>query len=694
MSTGTPASFNCANIEKIPNELKEMPRWLLWDINKKPIYANGKPRATNTVLDNKADADQLVTFDQIIIVFKTKNFGRYHGVGLALGGFNAETVLQGYELDDISKNGFDDLARQICSFENYVELSPGGFGIHVLGVGRPFATLGSNGSGIEAYAKSRYFTVSGNALVGGAETNLGCLASFVEQHLAPLHTSQKKAHSSPQQSPTPHHASPPQITLDPKIVTELRSALNQLSADDYHQWINIGQSLRELGDTGLELWRTWSQTSDKYDPTVCTKKWHSFHPSEISYQTVFHTAQTNGWVNPNSKVNQYNLSPVKSDDYLITQTMAEIDIAVTDWIWPQWIAKGAVTMLAGESAIGKSTIMNDIEARIMTGKPWPGLENKRPIKKVLVLSSEDDPARTIKPKLIAAGVGEDQMNNMIIINGTMRQKNRLTFSIGDDLPLIRNELDKAIASGVKIDLIEINPVTAYLTRHDLKKVDCNDNGQIRSILEPLSDLAQEYNIAIICISHFTKDKSKSLTERILNSVAFNAVGRISLAIIATPDKGEKCGALLQLKTNISESIKGGYCFKMKKKIVGSRKNEDGLDVNISTIYPEWTEIDLTISEESEQAKNSKFGHQGHEKKFRDDISDTRKANLFKQFLVSYFKKLPDGEYEITSEVKKAAVAYGVTNEFWKYHSSKYLEHKKEYNKNSCKPNFNIHDVIQ
>ena len=85
--------------------------------------------------------------------------------------------------------------------------------------------------------------------------------------------------------------------VDPKQVSDLREALAMIPADDYHQWVNFGNALCELGQAGFSLWDEWSQKSDKYDAQAATRKWRSFKPGAIQIESIFHTAMQGGWVN-------------------------------------------------------------------------------------------------------------------------------------------------------------------------------------------------------------------------------------------------------------------------------------------------------------------------------------------------------------------------------------------------------------
>jgi len=74
-------------------------------------------------------------------------------------------------------------------------------------------------------------------------------------------------------------------------LTQIEAALNDLSperANTYSTWVEIGMSLVELGDVGLDLWRKWSQRSDKYRQGECEYKWSTFRPfTGVTLSTLF-----------------------------------------------------------------------------------------------------------------------------------------------------------------------------------------------------------------------------------------------------------------------------------------------------------------------------------------------------------------------------------------------------------------------
>lgn len=94
--------------------------------------------------------------------------------------------------------------------------------------------------------------------------------------------------------------------MDPESLAEKQAraitALNALHkdrADSYEKWLEVGMSLYELGQVGLELWDNWSKQSPKYEPGACNKKWLTFTPalqdaSKISFASLIYWAQEDG----------------------------------------------------------------------------------------------------------------------------------------------------------------------------------------------------------------------------------------------------------------------------------------------------------------------------------------------------------------------------------------------------------------
>jgi len=330
-------------------------RWLVWNQDKKPFYANGTPR--NGTLDSEADRAALSSFDEAAAAVANSG-GRFAGIGFALGQDEAGGFWQGIDLDKIPDNQLASLAN--CA-PGYVEFSPSGKGIHALGYGRHFATLGSNGSGIEAYAGGRYFTVTGNTI---RDVPVTCIADFVSTQLAERHS----------RTSVERRSDGGTVQVDAKVITELRSALMHMRSDDRDLWVSMGHALKELGDTGRGLWMEWSSTSDKFDPKDAAKKWDSFNPQHTAYQAVFKEAQRQGWTNPNSNGARVPAAkPIDSKRRFALLTDNDLQqLPPQQWLVKHIIPDSGVGVIYGDSGTYKSFLTLDLLAHIGNGECWFG----------------------------------------------------------------------------------------------------------------------------------------------------------------------------------------------------------------------------------------------------------------------------------------------------------------------------------
>ncbi|MGZ8910687.1 MAG: DUF3987 domain-containing protein [Methylococcaceae bacterium] len=287
-SAGQEGQFS--NYADLPDEMQNAKRWLVWKYEpnpeptkkprKVPYYANGSRRTG--ALDRHQDMSSLATFNDALFALQS---GQYSGLGFALGPDGTGNYWQGIDLDNLPDH--PELAHIAEDLPGYTEQSPSGKGMHAIGYGRAFASMGSNGTGIEAYSSGRYFTVTAE---GSGIHPPVCLAGFVEQRLRPLH-GRKSDQSSAHESETVEQ-------VPPDVVRDLRSALFFMRADDRELWQRMGHALKTLSNVGRGLWLEWSSTSEKYEPAEDAKTWETFKPTRTGYKAVFAEAQRQGWVNP------------------------------------------------------------------------------------------------------------------------------------------------------------------------------------------------------------------------------------------------------------------------------------------------------------------------------------------------------------------------------------------------------------
>jgi hypothetical protein len=81
---------------------------------------------------------------------------------------------------------------------------------------------------------------------------------------------------------------------------------------------------------------------------------------------------------------------------------ADVEPESVEWLWPNRIALGKVTLLAGDPGLGKSLATLAITAAISRGASWPDApHDPQPAGAVVLLNAEDDIADTIRPRLDA-----------------------------------------------------------------------------------------------------------------------------------------------------------------------------------------------------------------------------------------------------------------------------------------------------
>jgi len=234
----------------------------------------------------------------------------------------------------------------------------------------------------------------------------------------------------------------------------------------------------------------------------------------------------------------------------IIVNLADVEPRPVEWLWPNRIPLGKLTMVVGYPGLGKSTLALDIVARVTRGIPWPDLPNE-PISAgaVILLSAEDDLADTIRPRLDAAGAEPRQIHILKAVRD-VSNKERL-FSLERDIEI----LERAIKSVPNCRLVVIDPITAYLGN-----IDSHKNTDVRSVLAPLADLASRHNVAIICVGHLNKREGVRAIHRVTGSTGFVEAAR-AVWLVAEDSQNPDMRLMVRMKGNLAKDI-GGLAFRL------------------------------------------------------------------------------------------------------------------------------------
>ena len=224
------------------------------------------------------------------------------------------------------------------------------------------------------------------------------------------------------------------------------------------------------------------------------------------------------------------------------------------WLWQDRFALGKVTLLVGDPGLGKSFVTLDMAARVTTGRDWPdgapGVSGS-----VVLLSAEDGPADTIRPRMESLGGFADRVDLVQMVKRG-NSKNEQPFSLELDLPALAEALSKQWCP----KLVVIDPVSAYLGGTDSHK-----NSDIRELMAPLSNLAERFHVAVVLVTHCNKTTSGPALYRSMGSIGFVALARTAWLVASDPnDHAGERRLLLLLKNNLS-SQKTGLAFSIEGK---------------------------------------------------------------------------------------------------------------------------------
>ena len=228
---------------------------------------------------------------------------------------------------------------------------------------------------------------------------------------------------------------------------------------------------------------------------------------------------------------------------------SEIQERPMGWLWDQYLPLGKLTLLAGAGGTGKSTIAFNLAGTITSAGAWPDGTQCTVAGNVLIWSSEDDPADTIKPRLMAAGADERRYG---VIAGTVDEHGlRCPFDAARDMDNLR----EAVSRIGGISLLIIDPIVTAVTG-DMHKA--ND---VRRSLQAIVDFAAETNCAVLGITHFAKGTAgKNSAERVIGSQAFAALAR--MVLVAAKEEESNRRVFTRAKSNNSADT-GGFSYSIE-----------------------------------------------------------------------------------------------------------------------------------
>ena len=269
-------------LANIPLELRKVPRWVMWSFvevgdgdNKRwakmPLQTSGR----------SASSTNPATWTDFLAVEQAYNTNKFDGIGFV---FSHDDDLVGVDLDDCYDDqtgafinaAMQQLAEQISG---YMEVSPSGTGVKIFTRSNPFASHADHAIGFEAYANSRFFTVTGHHISGTIPQEVQDLTGVIPER-AIRHTGDAFG----------DYTAP----LDDWTITRVEEEiLSKLDPEcGYAEWLKVGAILHHQfgGDVeACEAWDRWSSTGASYTSTgdySCENKWRTFKGSGATLRSL------------------------------------------------------------------------------------------------------------------------------------------------------------------------------------------------------------------------------------------------------------------------------------------------------------------------------------------------------------------------------------------------------------------------
>jgi hypothetical protein len=370
-----------------------------------------------------------------------------------------------------------------------------------------------------------------------------------------------------------------QLDPPPKVRTLRLDLPNE--GDDFEQWIEARK-----GVTPGELRREFERLAEG-----------------LPFETVPPPAPPTVGVNGQVVAAEARFSEISNEDLGIFP-LSSFKPRPIHWFWPYRLAMGSLALMAGDGGIGKSQFLLYIAHLASTGGEFPDRSGSAPLCDVIIVSAEDRPEDTIRPRLMAMGA---DISRIVIV------KAKYTIRKAGKPPMVNpaSFQDRAYWHEVfdrnpGCSLFIVDPLPSYLG----KGVNDAKNTEVRGVLEPFVDeVIAPRGICMIGNTHLNKSvDAKTPMHRITGSIAYVNLSRNVHIIVRDPDPDpddpERARRFFkQAKCNNAPDDLPALAFKLEKReIVGA--DGEAIETAIPVFEAEPVALDLG------EALNSRGGKRG------------------------------------------------------------------------------------
>lgn len=228
------------------------------------------------------------------------------------------------------------------------------------------------------------------------------------------------------------------------------------------------------------------------------------------------------------------LVPLSVEPELGIHRLSSIRERQVSWLWPGYLPAGKLVMLDGDPGDGKSVMTCDLAARFSSGARLPDGQRPHHPVDVVMISAEDDPEDTIKPRLRVAGANQDRVH--LLTSGTIEDQ---PFSLTRDLPAL-----ETFITTNQVGLVVIDPLMAFMP----SDIDAYRDADVRRALFPLTQMAARTMCTILVVRHLVKSRTKAISAG-GGSMGFIGAARVGYLVGPHPEDETK-RVLAGVKINI------------------------------------------------------------------------------------------------------------------------------------------------
>lgn len=228
------------------------------------------------------------------------------------------------------------------------------------------------------------------------------------------------------------------------------------------------------------------------------------------------------------------VSAPKEGGLIKRRSAASLEAKSVDWLWKTYIPRGMITIVEGDPDQGKSFVTCALSSAVSNGNPLPPNGQNPPVGRVLIFATEDDPERTIVPRLNSFGA---DMSMIDIVD----------HSIAFDRAGLAALEEEIIDTGAV--LVILDPLLSFVQRGMKASRDLDE----RFIMDELKAIANRTNCALVGIRHLRKASGQdtNLLYQGFGAIDILAAARSVLTIKQHPEK-HWLKIVSHIKCNIAE----------------------------------------------------------------------------------------------------------------------------------------------